>query len=408
MECTFADGSIAVRTALSVLGLAVSLLSDCRLLPKSNIHFDKRVVRGNTYAAQVLDSTLQLHPPAAAQRAAAPRPAKPLARGHSGSSAARRRGQSGHPEPLVNGRTHMMVQTDDYLEELVDQIFEQDSGTQTEAAEELPVPPIFVPRPIGEDMATSIEPGELFDFELAVEPCLEVVVGKALEQALMEVLEEEELGRLREHRLHFQQERNQIIAETQRMEAQSLRHHQEKERRVQQERERVAAEREVARKAAARTAAKHFMSGLQSSVVSSLQAAGHLYDPVQRQVDGVFMPWLLESVASKLALVEHARAEVDDLIGTAVGALHKAVDDKLRADAAEALRRAEEAAEALRVAEEARRAAQEAEAARVAKEAADAAEAARKESEENNEDDEDEERDEVDDGDDAEEDEDEE
>jgi hypothetical protein len=362
------------------------------------------VVRGNTYAAQVLDSTLQLHPPAAAQRAAAPRPAKPLARGHS-SSAARRRAQSGQPEPLVNGRTHMMVQTDDYLEELVDQIFEQDSGTQTEAAEELPVPPIFVPRPIGEDMATSIEPGELFDFELAVEPCLEVVVGKALEQALMEVLEEEELARLRDHRQHFRQERDQIIAEAQRMEAQSLRHHQEKERRVQQERERVAAEREVARKAAARTAAKHFMSGLQASVVSSLQAAGHLYDPVQRQVDGIFMPWLLESVASKLVLVEQARAEVDGLIGTAVAQLHKEVDDKLRADAAEAQRRAEEAAEALRVAEEARRAAQEAEAARVAKEAADAAEAARKESEENAEDDEDEERDEVEEGDEEDEDE---
>jgi hypothetical protein len=72
----------------------------------------------------------------------------------------------------------MQVQTEDYLEELVDQIFEQDSTSQTEALEDLPVPPIFMPKPVGEDKFTEIEDGELFDFEIAVEPVLEVIVGK--------------------------------------------------------------------------------------------------------------------------------------------------------------------------------------------------------------------------------------
>lgn len=324
----------------------------------------------------------------------AARPLHRIANGGNGSgrnsnSAARRR-LLGEPEPTVSGRTHMMVQTDDYLEELVDQIFEQDSGTQTDSLEELPVPPIFMPKPVGEDVATSIDEGELFDFELAVEPLLEVIVGKALDQSLMEVLEEEEVARLRRHREHFEQERNQILAETQRMEAASIRHHSEKERRLQQERERLAREKEVAKKAAARTAARSFMSTLSVNVVSSLQSAGHLYDPVLKQVDGIFMPWLLEGVAAKLSLVSHARDETDALIASAVEDMMRRVQDKKQreaeARAAEQRRLEEAAAEAARQEAEAKRLALEAEAARAEQEAAEAAEALRLEREENGDD----------------------
>jgi hypothetical protein len=45
---------------------------------------------------------------------------------------------------------------------------------------------------------------ELFDFDTEVEPLLEVLVGKVLEQALCEVLEEEELEAMRQHQTHFE------------------------------------------------------------------------------------------------------------------------------------------------------------------------------------------------------------
>ena len=38
---------------------------------------------------------------------------------------------------------------------------------------------------------------QLFDFDLEVRPLLEVLVGKTVEQALLEVMEEEELASLR-------------------------------------------------------------------------------------------------------------------------------------------------------------------------------------------------------------------
>ena len=40
-------------------------------------------------------------------------------------------------------------------------------------------------------------PLQLFDFDIEVRPLLEVLVGKTVEQALVEVMEEEELAALR-------------------------------------------------------------------------------------------------------------------------------------------------------------------------------------------------------------------
>jgi hypothetical protein len=76
--------------------------------------------------------------------------------------------------------------------------------------------------------------GELFDFDFEVEPILEVLVGKVLEQGLMEVLEEEELSAMRSHQEHFEQVRNAELVATQRMEAAEQRKAEEKERRLAQ------------------------------------------------------------------------------------------------------------------------------------------------------------------------------
>ena len=43
----------------------------------------------------------------------------------------------------------------------------------------------------------------MFDFDIEVKPILEVLVGKTIEQALMEVMEEEELANLRAQQVSF-------------------------------------------------------------------------------------------------------------------------------------------------------------------------------------------------------------
>lgn len=123
------------------------------------------------------------------------------------------------PDPVA-GRVHMEVQTELYLEELSDKVEEADISVQTDPFLDRPPSPLYIPAKTGVDKETQIEDGEvkyfkflclvriirveqLFDFDLEVKPILEVLVGKTLEQSLMEVAEEEELDRLRDHQVKW-------------------------------------------------------------------------------------------------------------------------------------------------------------------------------------------------------------
>ena len=69
---------------------------------------------------------------------------------------------------------------------------------------------------------------QLFDFDIEVKPILEVLVGKTIEQSLLEVMEEEELANLRSQQRAFEELRNAELVEQQRLEEQERRHREEK------------------------------------------------------------------------------------------------------------------------------------------------------------------------------------
>lgn len=69
---------------------------------------------------------------------------------------------------------------------------------------------------------------QLFDFDIEVKPILEVLVGKTVEQSLLEVMEEEELANLRQQQRTFEELRNAELVEQQRLEEQERRHREEK------------------------------------------------------------------------------------------------------------------------------------------------------------------------------------
>ena len=73
-----------------------------------------------------------------------------------------------------------------------------------------------------------LQVGELFDFDAEVVPILEVLVGKTLETAFYEVLEEEEIEALRRRQAEFEKMRNAELAEVQRLEAEAKRKDDEK------------------------------------------------------------------------------------------------------------------------------------------------------------------------------------
>lgn len=67
-------------------------------------------------------------------------------------------------------------------------------------------------------MATEITEGELFDFDSEVQPILEALIGRTLQQALNEVVHEEEIAELKEQQAKMQAIREAELAELRRME----------------------------------------------------------------------------------------------------------------------------------------------------------------------------------------------
>lgn len=216
--------------------------------------------------------------------------------------------------PPLDGRSHMDIQTDNYLEELTDRNPEMDVDTQTDALLDLHPPITFVPKASGVDVSTQIENGDLFDFDLEVEPILEVLVGKTLEIGMLEVLEENELREIRQRQELFEQARNAELAEVQRLEAEAKRKFTEKQRRLDEEQKRLAAQAELEEKVAARGYAKRYLSDLHTQVFDALVETGHFYDPLLKDVREAFLPQVLENAAFLAQETDLARRLVEAIL----------------------------------------------------------------------------------------------
>lgn len=252
--------------------------------------------------------------------------------------------------PPVAGRAHMDTMTDTYLEELTDRPVEVDANTQTEAYLDRPPSPLFMPAKSGADVACQVEVAEIFDFDAECAPLLEVLVGKTLQTSMLEVMEEEELNAIRRRQDEFEEERNAELLEVQRLEAEAARKFAEKKRRVLQERERKRIQMELKEKVAARAFAKSYLAEMNATVFGALEAEGAFYDPVKKEIEDDFMPWLLGGVTGESKNVAVAHAVTDDLLRAALAeamALHAAATEKEAAEKAaaeEAKRKAEEEA----------------------------------------------------------------
>ncbi|XP_031178420.1 radial spoke head protein 3 homolog [Sander lucioperca] len=271
-----------------------------------NIMYDRRVVRGNTYAQLIIPTTAQPDPVEAQRQQESRRRA--IAR-----KRAREQFISSTPEAL-QGRKHIDVQTELYLEELSDVIVATDVECQTDAFLDKPATPLFIPAKSGKDVETQIEEGELFDFDREVQPVLEVLVGKTIEQSLEEVMEEEELACLRAQQRAFEELRNNELAEVLRLQEQERRHSEEKGRRIAQQKEVLKKEKETAEKIAARAYTQQYLSDLLPAVFTSLRSHGYFYDPVEKDIENNFFPWLMAEVNNSLEKRYTARELLDTII----------------------------------------------------------------------------------------------
>uniref|UniRef100_A0A2K6EL18 Radial spoke head 3 n=1 Tax=Propithecus coquereli TaxID=379532 RepID=A0A2K6EL18_PROCO len=154
----------------------------------------------------------------------------------------------------------------------------------------------------------------LFNFDLEVKPMLDVLVGKTIEQSLLEVMEEEELANLQAMQYAYEEIQNIELAEVQRLEEQERRHREEKERRKHQQWEIVNKHKETSQKIAARAFAQRYLADLLPSVFSSLRDSGYFYDPIERDIEIGFLPWLMNEVEKTMEYSMVGRTVLDMLI----------------------------------------------------------------------------------------------
>lgn len=108
-------------------------------------------------------------------------------------------------------RQHCHVQTEEFLEDLSRDHSgeERDAGVQTDfvVREEDEAEGLgrssLVQEKGGVDVGTQVLPGELVSFDEAVAPVIEALVGRILQRALIETMEEEELMALQEQKNKF-------------------------------------------------------------------------------------------------------------------------------------------------------------------------------------------------------------
>lgn len=117
---------------------------------------------------------------------------------------------------------------------------------------------------------------------MEVQPILEVLVGKTVEQALIEVLEEEELAALREQQRRFLEMRAVETAEAQRLEERERRLQAEKDRRMKDMSEGLRTQKEMEERIAASVLMQGYMADMLPSVLEGLEEEGFLLDNIKQ------------------------------------------------------------------------------------------------------------------------------
>ena len=235
-----------------------------------NILHDPRVVRGNTYAAFVIPSSLQMEflrmKEEEEKRKKLLKIPKKLPRVALMGARNRReeRVQKEEEEERPESPVLKPIEVKEKIED-IPYFFE-----------DRPKTPKYIPPPKGKDEETQIIDGELFDFEMEVKPILEVLVGRSVIQAQYELIEEYERDEYLNHKKNYERKREFELNKLQRTEAKYLRQEEEKQRRFKQKEQRKINDITMQKKLMSNVFSKHFLKNLKQNTFRHLQERGFL------------------------------------------------------------------------------------------------------------------------------------
>jgi hypothetical protein len=142
---------------------------------------------------------------------------------------------------------------------------------------------VFIPNPEGDAKCTQIWEGDplLFDYENEVEPILQVLVGKSIEHARIEVIEEYEGSILKKHKDDYFKLKEAELMEAQRLEDARVRRNAEIDRRMMQTRLQKNSQVQEEKRNIARVFAKKFLNNFKRNTMQILIDQGGLRRPVE-------------------------------------------------------------------------------------------------------------------------------
>lgn len=265
-----------------------------------NILHDPRVVRGNTYAAIVIPSSIQLEFLRMKEEEEKRRRA--------------RRKLTKLPRVALLGRNRKEEEETNIEEDkrpespLLKQIENKDEVIDKPYFyEDRPPTPKYVPLPPGKDEETQVIDLELFDFEMEVKPILEVLVGRSVVQARYELIEEDERNEYLKHKKEYERKREFELMNLQRTEARYMRLEEEKQRRFKQKEQRKLYDITLQKKLISKVFSKMYLRSMKQSVLNQLQQRGFLAE----HEDYVNQQFLVENTYDQVCTLNELYEDVE-------------------------------------------------------------------------------------------------
>ena len=189
-----------------------------------------------------------------------------------------------------------------------------DMEVQTQDYIDIPQIPLFKPEKRGEDAGTQIEKGDLFDFNVEVEPIINVLTFKTLEEARMEVLEEEEIKEIKRQMKKLKKVRNRELEIVQKLECQTIRKDEEKNRRNQERAIRTKMAKIYQKKLISTVFAKNYLKNIKSKTLKDLEENGVLRKKEKNEYHTKITPAIKEGCEKLLEEENAVLYGLDDLL----------------------------------------------------------------------------------------------
>ena len=206
------------------------------------------------------------------------------------------------------------LQTDPRVEEITDRAPVYEIGAQTDFFIDTPPIPLIMKVKTGTDTGSQVEDNEIFDFDIEVEPVLSALIGKCLEHSRMEVLEEEEIRKMRQEQARYDEIKANEERETQILLEQELKRLDDNKRRKEEKVRFKEGQVEIHKKLISRIISKDYLNNLRTKTLKKIKERGFFRSNFNHQIDSVLIPWIHSSILSELQISNRFNPSLDSVL----------------------------------------------------------------------------------------------